>query len=184
TMISLTQPWGEYYANNQRSIPPFLYAEMIVQSGIQFDIFGIDLRFGVPRDGCWHRDLFQISSLLDRFANLGKPVMITSLQAPSAPDEADGGKNAAGLWRKPWSEPLQARWLEAVTDIALAKPYVEALCWNTLVEGTSTSPSAIPHGGLATADYTPKQAAKTWTSLRRAVLNFRQPPPPPTKPAP
>jgi len=174
TMISLTQPWGEYYATNQRSIPPLLYAEMIVQSGIQFDVFGVDLRFGIPREGCWQRDLFQISSLLDRFAALGKPVMVTSLQAPSAPDESDGEKHSAGLWRKPWSEVLQARWLEAVTDIALSKPYVEALCWHTLVEGTQNTPSIVPHGGLATPDYVPKQAAKSWISLRRAVLNFRQ----------
>ena len=63
---------GEYYAANQRSIPPLLYAEMIVQSGIQFDVFGVQLRFGIPRDGCWQRDLFQISCLLDRFAALGQ----------------------------------------------------------------------------------------------------------------
>jgi len=177
TMIELTQPWGEYYANNQRSIPPLLYAEMIVQSGIQFDVFGVQLRFGIPRDGCWQRDLFQISSLLDRFAGLGKPVMISSLQVPSAPPDPTGA-TAAGVWRKPWSEPLQAKWLEAVTDIALSKPYVEAICWNDLSDPKPPVAShAIPHGGLANADNSPKQAAKTWGSLRRAVMGFRQPPP-------
>ncbi|MEI8197600.1 MAG: endo-1,4-beta-xylanase, partial [Phycisphaerae bacterium] len=100
TMIELTQPWGEYYANNQRSIPPLLYAEMIVQSGITFDIFGLQLRFGIPRDGCWQRDLFQISSLLDRFAPLGKSVLISGLQVPSAMLESGQG---AGTWRRPWS---------------------------------------------------------------------------------
>ncbi len=59
TMIELTQPWGEYYAGNQRSIPPMLYADMIVQSGIQFDVFGVQLKFGLPKDGCWQRDLFR-----------------------------------------------------------------------------------------------------------------------------
>jgi hypothetical protein len=173
TMIELTQPWGEYYANNQRSIPPLLYAEMIVQSGIQFDVFGVQLRFGIPRDGCWQRDLFQISSLLDRFASLGKTVMISSIQVPSAPADSSGG---AGVWRRPWSEALQAKWLEAVTDIALSKPYVEAICWNDLSDPKSPIPShAIAHGGLANADNSPKQSAKTWASLRRAVLGFRQP---------
>jgi hypothetical protein len=171
TMIELTQPWGEYYAANQRSIPPLLYAEMIVQSGIVFDVFGVQLRFGIPRDGCWQRDLFQISSLLDRFAALGKPVMISALQVPSGPVE--GG--AAGMWRKPWSETLQAKWMEAVTDIALSKPYVEAICWHDLTDATQKGIS-ISHGGLATADLSPKQSLKTWSSLRRAVLSFRQPP--------
>jgi GH35 family endo-1,4-beta-xylanase len=174
TMIELTQPWGEYYATNQRSIPPLLYAEMIVQSGIQFDVFGVQLRFGIPRDGCWQRDLFQISSLLDRFAPLGKPLMISALQVPSYPTDPTGG-TGAGIWRKPWSEALQAKWLEAVTDIALSKPYVEAICWNDLSDPKAPIPShQVPFGGLANHDNSPKQAAKTWGSLRRAVAGFRQ----------
>jgi hypothetical protein len=188
TMIELTQPWGEYYANNQRSIPPLLYAEMIVQSAIQFDVFGVQLRFGIPREGCWQRDLFQISSLLDRFAPLGKPLMISALQVPSAPPDglaasAAAGSGPAGVWRKPWSEVLQAKWLEAVTDIALSKPYVEAICWNDLSDPKPPVPShAIAYGGLANADMSPKQSAKTWGSLRRAVLGFRQQAPAGSKP--
>jgi hypothetical protein len=193
TMIELTQPWGEYYATNQRSIPPLLYAEMIVQSAIQFDVFGVQLRFGIPRDGCWQRDLFQISSLLDRFAPLGKPLMISALQVPSSPphasqqvDGAGAASNPSGMWRKPWSEVLQAKWLEAVTDIALSKPYVEAICWNDLSDPKSPVPShAVAYGGLANADLTPKQVARTWANLRRAVMGFRnQGGKPPGPPAP
>ncbi len=169
TMVELTQPWGEYYATNQRSIPPLLYAEMIVQSGISFDMFALQLRFGIPRDGCWQRDLFQISSLLDRFAPFGKPLMVSGMQVPSQPESSGG----AGVWRKPWSEGLQSKWLEAVTDIALSKPFVEAISWRDLID---TPTMAIPHGGLANADLSPKQAFKTWSSLRRAVMSFRAAP--------
>jgi hypothetical protein len=177
TMIELTQPWGEYYASNQRSIPPMLYAEMIVQSGIQFDVFGVQLKFGLPRDGCWQRDLFQVSSLLDRFAPFGKPIMISALQVPSAPADV------AGTWRKPWSDPLQAKWLEAVTDVALSKPFVEAICWQDLIDlppKMIAAGQSIPHGGLAGMDASPKSALKTWSSLRRAVMSFRQTQPPAT----
>lgn len=167
TMIELTQPWGEYYATNQRSIPPLLYAEMIVQSGINFDIFGLQLRFGIPRNGCWQRDLFQISSLLDRFAPLGKPLMISGLQVPSAATEPQ-----AGAWRKSWSDSLQAKWLEAVTSIALSKPYVEALSWYELADTTS---KAVAGGGLLAPDLTPKAGFKAWSTLRRALASVRQP---------
>jgi len=178
TMIELTQPWGEYYANNQRSIPPMLYAEMIVQSGIQFDVFGVQLRFGTPREGCWQRDLFQVSCLIDRFAALGKPVMISGLQVPSSfPGSPLEANTAGGLWRKPWSEALQAKWLEAITDIALSRPFVEAICWQDLIDSPAKSQS-MPHGGMATAELVPKQALKSWTSLRRAVMSFRQTPKP------
>ena len=145
---------------------------MIVQSGIQFDIFGVQMRFGVPREGCWQRDLFQISSLIDRFAPLGRPLMISALQVPSAPADA---ANSAGVWRKPWSEVLQAKWLEAVTDIALSKPFVEAICWNDLTD-TAGKSTSMPFGGMAGADLAPKPALKTWASLRRAVMSFRQTP--------
>lgn len=182
TMIELTQPWGEYYASNQRSIPPMLYAEMIVQSGIQFDVFGVQLRFGLPREGCWQRDLFQVSSLLDRFATFGKPVMISALQVPSAAWDAAAGGDAvgvAGTWRRPWSEALQAKWLEAVTDVALSKPFVEAICWQDLVDipvkmlAMTPGAQSVPHGGLANLDASPKQTLRTWQSLRKAVSSFR-----------
>lgn len=176
TMIELTQPWGEYYASNQRSIPPLLYAEMIVQSGISFDMFGVQLRFGVPKEGCWQRDLFQISCLLDRFAPLGKQLMISGLQVPSAPTDA-----ACGVWRKPWNDALQAKWLEAVTDIALSKPFVEAICWHNLTD--MPGGKAVPAGGLLASDLQPKQAFKTWVSLRRAVQSFRPGAKEPKKPA-
>jgi hypothetical protein len=147
---------------------------MVVQSGIQFDVFGVQLKFGVPRDGGWQRDLFQISSLLDRFAAYGKPVMISALQVPSSPVD---GPNA-GTWRRPWTEALQAKWLEAVTDVALSKPYVEAICWQDLVDlpAKAIPPGqSVPFGGMANGDASPKQTMKTWAALRRAVMTFRQP---------
>ena len=191
TMIELTQPWGEYYAANQRSIPPMLYADMIVQSGIQFDVFGVQIKFGVPRDGCWQRDLFQISSLLDRFSTLGKPVMISAMQVPSNPPEGTPGiVMSAGIWRRPWSDALQAKWLEAVTDIALSKPFVEAICWQDLIDMPAKTISlgqSVPFGGLTNPDLSPKQSLRTWANLRKAVMNFRgpgSPPPPPAAPPP
>jgi hypothetical protein len=153
---------------------------MIVQSGIQFDVFGVQLKFGLPREGCWQRDLFQVSCLLDRFAALGKPVMISALQVPSMPPEMMPGVGASpGIWRRPWSDLLQAKWLEAVTDIALSKPFVEAVCWQDLVDMPANmlaGAQSVPFGGLTTPELTPKPALRTGSALRRAVMNFRQAP--------
>ncbi len=168
TMIEITQPWGEYYAGNQRSIPPLIYAEMAVQSGIPFELFGLQLCFGLPRDGCWQRDLFQISMMLDRFATMGKPLVITRMGVPSGVSEASAG---SGQWRKPWNEQIQAKWLEAVTNIVLSKPFVEAVCWCDLAD----EPTArIPGGGLLAADLNAKASYQTWTSMRKAVMAVRQ----------
>ncbi len=168
TMIEVTQPWGEYYARNQRSIPPLLYAEMAVQSGITFDMLGLQLSFGVPKDGCWQRDLFQISALVDRFAPFGKPLVITRLDVPSKPLEGQAG---GGVWRRPWNDQHQAKWLEAVVNILLSKPFVDAVCWSRLADAEDAS---VPSAGLLAQDLTPKPSFETWVKMRRAVLSVRQ----------
>jgi len=170
TMIDLVMPWGEYYARNHRTIPPLLYADMAVQSGIKFDAFGLQVYMGVPRDGYYVRDLMQVSMLLDEFASLRKPVHITACTVPSqtANDLRDAwsgelGAADGGRWHAPWSERLQAEWLQAFYRICMSKPYVESICWRDL---TDSAPHYIPHGGLCGPDESPKLAFKELRNFR------------------
>lgn len=173
TIIDLIAPWGEYYARNQRTIPPLLYADMAVQSGINFDAFGLQFYFGVGRDGMYVRDLMQISAMIDRFALLGKPLHITALQAPSAtgPDEGDAwGGNASvdsgGYWRERWDESTQANWLRDFVRIALSKPFVESIAWRDLADSEG---HYLPHGGLLNRDLSPKKAYGELLKIRRSI---------------
>jgi hypothetical protein len=72
TLVTVTQPYGEYHARGATSVPPMLYAEMVAQAGINFEAFGLEIEQGVPVRGGYVRDLFQISSLLDRFSSIGR----------------------------------------------------------------------------------------------------------------
>ncbi|HUU60465.1 MAG TPA: endo-1,4-beta-xylanase [Phycisphaerae bacterium] len=173
-LIELAMPWGEYYARNQRTIPPLLYADMAVQSGVKFDAFGVQVLMGVPVDGLYVRDLFQISSLLDEFATLGKPVHITACQVPSdvGPDAWDawGGTapvSKAGQWHNPWSQRLQAEWLQAFYRVAISKPFVESVCWRDLADYEG---HYIPHGGLCRNDLEPKLAYKELRNFKAALM--------------
>src|SRR5207302_9379859 len=112
--------------------------------------------------GMFVRDMMQISAMVDRFANLGKPLHITAVQVPSssARDIADHWKGAqdparAGAWHGVWSEALQAEWMQRFYEIVLSKPFVETVAWRDLadVEG-----HYVPHGGLLRPDLTPKPA--------------------------
>ncbi len=172
-MIELVMPWGEYYARNNRTIPPLLYADMAVQGGVKFDAFGLQLYMGVPVDGYYVRDLMQASSLLDEFVSFSKPLHITGYQAPSdiMPDAWDawGGRESipkAGCWHAPWSQRLQAEWLQAFSRISMSKPYVETLCWRDLADYEG---HFIPHGGLCKNNLEPKLSFKELRALRSTI---------------
>jgi len=189
-VIELVMPWSEYYARNQKSIPPLLYADMAVQSGIRFDAFGVQVCMGAPVDGHYVRDLMQTSSMLDEFVGFAKPLHITACQVPSEPaadpadawsGEADSSK--AGQWHVPWSPRLQAEWLQAFYRVAISKPFVESVCWRDLTDGPG---HYIPHGGLCDGDLQPKLAYKelrnfkAWLRAGRGdVINQQRPPQPP-----
>ena len=173
-VIELTMPWGEHYARNQRTIPPLLYADMAAQSGIKFDAFGVQILMGVPVDGHYVRDLFHIGALLDEFASLGKPVHVTACQVPSetTPDAWDawGGKASvpkAGHWHTPWSQRLQAEWLQGFYRVAISKPFVESVCWRDLADYEGHH---IPHGGLCRNDLEPKVAYRELRNFRASLL--------------
>ena len=106
--------------------------------------------------------------MLDRFAALGKPVVISRMGVPSIQTDKNA---AAGLWRKPWNDQLQSKWLEALSNIVLSKPFVEAMTWAEVVDSETGS---MPGGGLLTADLSAKPSMQTWLAMRRAVLAVRQ----------
>ncbi len=174
-IIDLTMPFGEYYARNQRTIPPMLYADMAIQSGIKFDAFGLQMHMGVPVDGHYVRDLMQISSLLDRFVGFREGLHVTACQVPSdmSPDAWDAweGKESvakAGRWHAPWSQRLQAEWLQAFYRIAISKPFVETICWNDLADYEG---HYIPHGGLCRNDLKPKLSYRELRNFKAHLIS-------------
>ncbi len=176
-IIDLVAPWGEYYARNQRTIPPLLYADMAVQSGVTFDAFGLQFHFGPNIDGMYIRDMFQISSLLDLFAKLGKPLHITAVQVPSDTTVRGNGADGqpritldGGVWRAPWSEQVQSEWLTEFLAVALSKPFVETVSWHDLADHGG---QPVPNGGLLHADLNPKPAYEKIVKLRADIRNRR-----------
>jgi hypothetical protein len=106
---------------------------------------------GVPSPGCYTRDLFQLSTMLDKFSTLGRPVFLTAVNVPgrNGPDASDQSNgqmdpSKAGRWHRPWEPTLQAEWLEQFYRVCLSKPFVESIAWGNLAD---MKPS-LPSGGL------------------------------------
>lgn len=179
-MIEITHPFGEYYAMHQRSIPPLVYADMILQAGIPIEAFGVKLLMGRAANGQYTRDLMQVSDLLDRYSNLGKPVHVTGVAAPSEPvprmlefgrgtrsgpgSPLEPPDDEAGHWRQSWSENVQAHWMEAVYNVVLSKPFVDSVTWLDLADHAL---SAMPRGGLADGQFKAKPAYQRLVTMRK-----------------
>ncbi|NUQ52126.1 MAG: endo-1,4-beta-xylanase [Phycisphaerales bacterium] len=166
--VDIAQPWGDYHAEQKRSLPPHMYAEAIVQAGLAVDAIGLRLQMGHAAQGRTTRDLMAISSLLDRYATLQKPLVITAAGVPSAPTASSGEPaRDGGFWRTPWNETTQADWIGKLLAICVSKPYVQSVCWQDLGDG---SPRAeMPGGGIATQAGTPKPSALRMAQIRQAL---------------
>lgn len=154
--IDVVQPWGEYHARNQSTVPPMLYAEMAVQSGIPFDAIGLRFVFGIEGEGFHLRDMLQISSLIDRLANLGKPIQVTAVSVPSR----------GGYTGEVWTEQSQADWLVRFCRMALSKPYVDSVCMYGLTDDGAVG---VPGGGLLRDLATPSPALGAFAELRKSL---------------
>jgi GH35 family endo-1,4-beta-xylanase len=167
-LIELTEPWGEYYALNQRTVPPLVYVDMVSQAGVPCDGFGLQIRFGRAEGGMRPRDMLEFSALLDRFGVYGKQVHLSGVEVPSASDARDVGKIAeAGNWHGPWNPQVQADWLDAVYRIALSKPYVETVTWGALADSTERM---LAHGGLLDAELAPKPVFERLVALKNELV--------------
>jgi glycosyl hydrolase family 10 len=165
-VIEVGSPWGEYYATTPGSIPPFVYMDMVVQSGTSFDAFGLQVRFGKDESGMHLRDMMQISSILDCFAPVAKPLHITDVEIPSEVGTGPFGVDTAGMWHRKWDQTRQSQWLERFYKIALSKPFVESVSYGNLVD---TDDSVVAHSGLLTEADAPKEA---FDALKRLHLSI------------
>jgi len=167
-IVEISNPWGEYYATMYNAIPPLVYVDMIVQSGINFDAFGLQMQFGKNQPGMHIRDMMQISAVLDYFGAVAKPLYITEVEVPSQDGTGLYDSKVAGAWHQQWDQSCQAQWLEQFYKIALSKPFVDSVTYSNLVD---TADSAIVSSGLLADRLEPKQSFRTLKKLQKLIFS-------------
>ncbi len=167
-IIEVSNPWGEYYATTANTIPPLVYVDMVVQSGINFDAFGLQLQFGKNQAGMHIRDMMQISAILDHFLPIAKPLYITDLEVPSQNGDGLQQAEVAGIWHQEWDQSRQGQWIEQFYKIALSKPFVDTVTYSNL---TDIEDSAVANSGLLTNQLETKKSFRTLKKLRNAIFN-------------
>ncbi len=166
-IIEVSNPWGEYYSTTPNSIPPLVYMDMVVQSGITFDAFGLPVQFGKNQSGMHVRDMMQISAILDYFGPIAKPLYMTNVEVPSSNGEDSYGGEVAGIWHEPWNQTLQGKWIEQFYKIVLSKPFVSSVTYSNLID---TKESTITQSGLLTEELEPKESFKTLKKLHDSIF--------------
>jgi len=161
-IIEVSNPWGEYYGTVPDTIPPIVYMDMVIQSGISFDAFGLAMRFGTDESGMHVRDMLQISTALDSFAPISRPLYITHIEIPGRDDTGDGG-----VWHGPWDHARQAEWLDQFYRIALGKAFIDGVIYSSF---TDTKDSRLPDSGLLTAALEPKESYMALKRFRDRIF--------------
>jgi hypothetical protein len=167
-IVEISNPWGEYYAVAPNTIPPLVYMDMIVQSGINFDAFGLAMRLGKNLSGMHVRDMMQISAVLDYFGPVGKPLYITGVEVPSQNGDGLYSSKVAGAWHQEWDQSKQAEWIEQFYRIALSKPYVDSVTYSALAD---TRDSTIANSSLLTGQFEPKKSFQVLKKLRAEIFS-------------
>jgi len=167
-IIEISNPWGEYYATTPDTIPPLVYVDMVVQSGINFDTFGLQMRLGKNQAGMHIRDMMQISAILDYFGPVAKPLYITEVEVPSQNSVGLHEPEVAGIWHQQWDQSRQSQWIEQFYKIALSKPFVDAVTYSNL---TDVEDNNIANSGLLTHQLEPKKSFRTLKKLRDTIFN-------------
>jgi len=165
-IVDISNPWGEYYATTPNTIPPLVYVDMVVQSGINFDAFGLQMQFGKNQAGMHVRDMMQISAVLDYFAPVAKPLYITEVEVPSQMSDLNDG-DAAGLWHEEWDQSRQGQWIDQFYKIALSKPFVDGVIYSNLADREN---STIANSGLFTQLLEPKESFQTFKKLHQFIF--------------
>jgi len=155
-IIEVSNPWGEYYATSPDTIPPIVYMDMVIQSGISFDAFGLSMQFGKDQPGMHVRDMMQISAVLDSFAPISKPLYITNVVVPGSNADTN-----AGLWHGPWDPAMQAEWLDQFYRIALGRTFIDGVIYSSFAD---TKDSPISDSGFLTSALEPKES---YVALKR-----------------
>jgi hypothetical protein len=169
-IVGIAQPWGEYMSLEDRTHPPFIFADTLVRAGLNLAGLDLELVMGVSPRGSYCRDLLELSRLLDLYSVLGIPLRVTlGYPSSSEPDPlADPELSvAAGHWHDRFDPHQQADWASACAALALCKPSIRGVQW---VHWSDSDPHQFPRCGMATSPWSIKPALAELRTLREEHL--------------
>jgi hypothetical protein len=169
-ILSFDQPWGEYIIRQDQELTPLHFADTLIRGELGLAGIGLEMNLGYWPGGTLPRDALEVSRQIDRWSQLGVPLVVF-LSIPSSgaadPQAQHNTRVVPGLVAggvTPQSQQAMLGWL---MPLLLAKQSVQAVIWNDWREDV---PHEFPHAGLCDPKGKPKPALQLLAGLRRDLL--------------
>src|SRR5262245_62128618 len=173
-VVSFNQPWAEYIARKDQELTPINFADTLVRGELGLAGVGMEIHYGYWPGGTLPRDALELSRLLDRWSQIGVPLMVF-LSAPSSMgadplarhtirplvDLRPGGVNPA------WQQQL----VEQLFPVLLAKHTVQAIVWDHFQDN---QPHELQGAGLHDTAGRPKPSLQSFINQRREIFGSPQ----------
>lgn len=143
-IVSLDQPWVEYAARRQVDVPPLHFADLLIRADLGLSGIMLEINMGYQPGGTYPRDIVEFSRQLDIWAGLEMPIYL-SLCTASQSTADDLARRQVKTIVGGGSTTSQETWIARYVPLAMAKPYVQGVFWNQLLDGRAHD---FPHGGL------------------------------------
>jgi len=169
-ILSFDQPWGEYIIRQDQELTPLHFADTLVRGELGLAGIGLEINLGYWPGGTLPRDALEVSRQLDRWSQIGVPLIVyVTAPSSSAPDPLarhparplpnlrSGGVTPA------WQHVL----LQWLLPLLLAKQQVQAIAWDCWQDN---QPHEMPSSGLYDSDGHAKPALQTLIELRREIV--------------
>jgi hypothetical protein len=169
-VVTFNQPWGEYIARKDQELTPLNFADTLVRGDLGISGVGLEIHYGYWPSGTLPRDMLEMSRQLDRWSQIGVP-LILFLSAPSSMGADSLARHPAhplvdllpGGVTPAWQQQLVSRLL----PVALAKQSVQALVWDPWQDN---QPHELPNAGLFDTRGRAKPALQTLMELRQELV--------------
>jgi hypothetical protein len=148
-IVSLDQPWAESMCRRDTEYNPLQFADALVRSDLGLAGIGMEINLGTSAQATLRRDLLEFNSQLDMWSSLGLP-MLVSIAVPSGGDD--------------FTPQTQQTWVERYLPMLLARPTVQAIIWNQLLDDDADD---FPHSGMVDSQRRLKPAFSVLATLRR-----------------
>jgi hypothetical protein len=169
-ILSFDQPWGEYIVREDQELTPLHFADTLVRGELGLAGIGLEINLGYWPGGTLPRDLLEISRQLDRWSQLGVPLVVF-LSAPSGnaadPLAQQPARLVPNLIAGGVTPQTQQATAAALLPLILAKQSVQAIVWS---HWRDDLPHDFPHSGLCDTKGKPKPALQTITACRKDFL--------------